>query len=88
MHYIAKNLGTRMVINDKLQIIRRHSKNTSNWVASSLKKINRFDVFKSQFFSKRIKNYNDRLVQVNQVIYIIKTLQNKKHSFSKQILIN
>lgn len=60
MHFVAKNLGTRLVINKKLQIIRRHTSNTSHWAASSLKKIDKFDVFKSQLFSKRINNYNDR----------------------------
>ena len=88
MHFIARNLGTRMVIKNKLQMIRRHSSNTSNWVANSLKKINKFQVFKDQFFSKRIKNYNDRLVQVNKVIYLINALQNKKNSFSNDLLTN
>ena len=88
MHFIAKNLGARMVISNKLQIIRRHESNTSNWVASSLIKINKFDVFKNQLFSKRTKNYNDRLVQVNKAIYLINTLQNKKHNFSNELIAN
>ena len=88
MHFIAKNLGARMVITNKLQIIRRHESNTSNWVASSLIKINKFDVFKNQLFSKRTKNYNDRLVQVNKAIYLINTLQNKKHNFSNELIAN
>lgn len=87
IHFVARNLGTRMVVNDKLQMIRRHSRNTSNWTASSLKKINKFDVFKNQFFSKRIKNYNDRLEQVNKVINLINTLLVKKHVFSNDLLI-
>ena len=88
MHFIARSLGTRMVINNKLQIIRRHENNTSNWVASSLKKINKFDVFKNQFFSKRSKDYNDRLVQVNKAIHLINVLRNKKHYFSNDLLAN
>ena len=68
-------------------MIRRHSRNASNWTASSLKKINKFDVFKNQFFSKRIKNYNDRLEQVNKVINLINTLLVKKHVFSNDLLI-
>ena len=87
IHFVARNLGTRMVVNDKLQMIRRHSRNASNWTASSLKKINKFDVFKNQFFSKRIKNYNDRLEQVNKVINLIKTLLVEKHVFSNDLLI-
>ena len=37
MHFVARNLGVRMVIKNKLQMIRRHGSNTSDWVASSLK---------------------------------------------------
>jgi glycosyltransferase involved in cell wall biosynthesis len=86
MHFVSKNLGTRMVINDKLQMVRRHTNNTSDWVASSLKKINKFDVFKKQFFSKRAKNYNDRLEQVNHMIDIIDKLRYEKHYFSRETL--
>ena len=87
IHFIARNLGTRMVIKDKLQMIRRHSNNTSDWVANSLKKINKFDVVKKQFFSKRVINYNDRLIQVDQVIKIINNDIENDHIFSKDFLI-
>ena len=87
IHFVSKNLNTRMVTNDKLQMIRRHANNTSGWVASSLKKINQFDVFKQQFFSKRTKNYNDRLEKVIYMMDILEKLRFEKHSFSKDTLI-
>ena len=86
MHFVARNLGVRMVIKNKLQMIRRHSTNTSDWVASSLKKINKFDVIKKQFFSKREKNYNDRLDQVDHVIKIITKIENENNFFSNDLL--
>lgn len=87
IHFVSKNLNTRMIINDKLQMIRRHANNTSGWVASSLKKINKFDVFKQQFFSKRVKYYNDRLEQVIHMIDILEKLRFEKHYFSKETLL-
>ena len=86
IHFIAKNLGSRLVINDNLQMLRRHTGNTSDWVASSLKKINQLDVFKNQFLSNRAKNYNDRLVIVDRAMTLIKTLQKENNNFSEIIL--
>jgi glycosyltransferase involved in cell wall biosynthesis len=86
IHFVSKNLNTRIVINDKLQMIRRHADNTSGWVASSLKKINKFDVFKQQLFSKRAKHYNDRLEQVIHMINILEKLRFEQHNFSKDTL--
>ena len=83
---MARNLGVRMVIKDKLQLIRRHDSNTSNWVASSLKKINKFDVLKQQFYSHRADNYNDRLNQVEKLIKIISTIKNEDNFFSSNTL--
>lgn len=87
IHFVSQNLGTRMVINNKLQMIRRHSNNNSNWVASSLNEINKFDVLKNQFFSKRAENYNDRLEQVKRMIDIIKKINSVKNIFSKKKLL-
>ena len=87
MHFVAKNLGTRLVIKNKLQMIRRHSNNTSDWVASSLKKINRLDVIKKQFFSKRENNYNDRLEQVENVIKIFSEVKKENYYFSDDIFV-
>ena len=65
LHNLARHLDTRLVLGQSLQSIRRHSSNTSNWVASSVKKINRFDVFKSQLKTKVSNGYEDRIL-INQ----------------------
>ncbi len=86
IHFVARNLGVRMVIKDKLQMIRRHNTNTSGWVASSLKKINKLDVLKQQFNSDRADNYDDRLNQVEKVIEVISKIKNEDYFFSYHIL--
>lgn len=60
LHLISHLLQKRLVIRNKLQLIRRHSANTSDWLPSSLKKINKLDVFLSQLKTKISQNYDDR----------------------------
>lgn len=62
LHNIARLLGKRMVIDQSLQYIRRHSTNTSSWVASSLEPINKLTVAKSQLSSAPSHSYGDRLL--------------------------
>lgn len=62
LHNIARLLGKRMVIDQSLQYIRRHSTNTSSWVASSLKPINKLTVAKSQLSTAPSISYHDRLL--------------------------
>ena len=62
LHNFARSLEKRMVLKQSLQQIRRHSQNTSAWVASSVTPINKFTVAKSQFTSKPANSYQDRLV--------------------------
>lgn len=62
LHNIAKNLDKRMVLKKNLQHIRRHSQNTSVWVASSVNPINRFTVARNQFASTPSNSYEDRLI--------------------------
>jgi len=61
VHTIARMVDRRMVIRDVLQKLRRHSNNTSDWVASSLKKINKLDVINWQFSTVAASSYQDRL---------------------------
>lgn len=70
VHTIAILMNRRVVIEDILQKLRRHSGNTSDWVASSLQKINRIDVFNSNLSKSAAKSYQDR-------IYYNKSLQEK-----------
>jgi glycosyltransferase involved in cell wall biosynthesis len=66
IHYIARLLDTRFVLNQNLQVIRRHSNNTSTWIASSTKKISMLDVLKSQLKTTRANGYEDRIL-INQM---------------------
>jgi glycosyltransferase involved in cell wall biosynthesis len=45
-----------------LQDIRRHSRNTSDWVGNSFQPIGRIDVIKSQIQTKTAISYSDRIV--------------------------
>ena len=62
LHNIARILDQRLVIDRCLQSIRRHSSNTTAWVASSLKPIGKLDVVKSQFATAPSNSYQDRLL--------------------------
>jgi glycosyltransferase involved in cell wall biosynthesis len=61
LHRLAGLLGARLVHPESLQLIRRHGANTSNWVASSVERIGRLDVWRSQYDSPRATSYQDRL---------------------------
>ena len=61
IHLIAKFLGKRVVIERPLQLIRRHSTNTSDWVASSTTKISRLSVFQSHLSTTPAISYQDRI---------------------------
>lgn len=61
IHNIADMAGRRKIITNVLQKLRRHSSNTSEWVASSTKRINKLHVIVSQFQSKTATTYADRL---------------------------
>jgi hypothetical protein len=60
LHYLARLLDVRVVLPVQLQFIRRHATNTSNWVVSSTKKINRVSVWINQVRSAVAVDYADR----------------------------
>lgn len=62
LHHLGRLLETRIVLDHSLQLIRRHSSNTSSWVASSTRKINRRDVWVSQARSPVASGYEDRII--------------------------
>ena len=62
LHLLARLTGTRLVIDDVLQLIRRHGSNTSGWIASSPTRISRWDVFKSQWNTSVAVSYDDRVL--------------------------
>ena len=61
LHAIARHLDARLVLDQSLQFIRRHSSNTSDWIASSTQQIGRLDVLLSQIRTPAAKGYEDRL---------------------------
>lgn len=61
LHSIASLLERRIVVKKSLQLIRRHSSNTSTWVASSVKPISKFTVVRSQLLEQAATSYKDRL---------------------------
>jgi glycosyltransferase involved in cell wall biosynthesis len=62
LHYVGRMLGARSVIDMPLQTIRRHSANTSHWIASSVQPISRSDVLWRQHAEAPASSYADRLV--------------------------
>jgi glycosyltransferase involved in cell wall biosynthesis len=73
IHNVGKILNKRAVMNLPLGLIRRHSKNTSSWIASSVKKINFYDVLQAQIQSidsTSQQKYDDR-IEINQSLMIV-----------------
>jgi glycosyltransferase involved in cell wall biosynthesis len=62
LHNIAHLLDARLVLDKSLQSIRRHSSNNSNWIASSTKKIDGFDVLMNQLRTPVASGYEDRIL--------------------------
>lgn len=83
INYIAIKLQKKLVINNVLQKLRRHENNTSEWIASTTKKINKLDTLKKQASTKIASSYNDRLLNINELIKRFNQLEkDKKLSFS------
>ncbi|MBY6242472.1 glycosyltransferase family 2 protein [Methylosinus sp. Sm6] len=61
IYAIARGLKVDGVIEEPLQLIRRHGENTSTWVASSVARINKMDVLVSQMRTEPASSYKDRL---------------------------
>ncbi len=61
VHTLARLVDRRIIVNDVLQKLRRHSNNTSEWVASSSNKISKVDVLVSQISTIAANSYADRI---------------------------
>lgn len=85
IHANARIIGRRKVIEEKLQQLRRHSNNTSAWVASSTKKINRIDVLISQSFTAAADSYEDRLLYNRSILGRIEEIESGVIPFPHQI---
>ena len=62
VHTIARLTNRRIIVRDVLQKLRRHSSNTSEWVVSSVKKINKINVLTSNLSTAAADSYQDRLL--------------------------
>lgn len=62
LHNIAGLLNARCVIDKELQLIVRHGSNTSGWIGSSVEKINRWDLWMSEWQTKAATSYQDRIL--------------------------
>jgi hypothetical protein len=85
IHLLARFLGTRRVMADSLQLIRRHSANTSAWVASSTSRINRATVLLAHFRTPIASSYRDRHV-INAALTerLASILGSRSHPFSQK----
>jgi glycosyltransferase involved in cell wall biosynthesis len=61
IHLVAKFIGVRTVFEKQLQFIRRHSSNTSEWIASSIREINTLSVLKENLQTTAAASYCDRM---------------------------
>jgi glycosyltransferase involved in cell wall biosynthesis len=61
IHLIASLLGARGIIEKPLQLIRRHSTNTSVWVGSSTHQISSLSVIRSNFNTQASTSYQNRI---------------------------
>lgn len=86
IHNLGLQLDARLVLSQPLQSIRRHSSNTSSWVASSVKKINKFDVFKSQYKTVASDGYEDRLIINKSMTSRLTYIFNNNYYFPKKII--
>lgn len=60
LHNLGRLLDCRLVTRTPLQIIRRHSSNTSTWIASSVDQIQRRTVLIAELRSPPSRSYDDR----------------------------
>jgi glycosyltransferase involved in cell wall biosynthesis len=86
-HQVARFLDTRLVFKKVLQLIRRHGDNTSNWIASSSKRINRLDVFRVHLATKPADNYQDRLVLNSALVAVLKRISDTASSYNNAAIV-
>ena len=81
LHNLSRLLGKRMVLDCTLQKIRRHTDNTSAWVASSVEPIGRLAVARSQFATKAAVSYQDRLCYNAALIERLRVVERISENF-------
>jgi glycosyltransferase involved in cell wall biosynthesis len=87
IHRVGGLLQARYVLPEKLQLIRRHGLNTSNWVASSVKSIGKLDVWQSQYRSPVATSYEDRISFNDACRGVLERIEAEETAFSRQTTI-
>jgi len=86
LHNIAGLLDSRCVINKELQLIVRHSANTSNWIGSSVQKIHKWDLWRFEFKTTPATTYSDRIL-INETSQArLKKLLDEDGRYSREIV--
>jgi len=86
IHNLARLVKTRIVIDQALQLIRRHSSNTSTWVASSVHRISWWDVLRSQLETPAANGYLERLRMNEASQTRLRNTTNNDDLFSTEVI--
>ena len=86
IHNLARLVKTRIVIDQALQLIRRHSSNTSTWVASSVHRISWWDVLRSQLETPAANGYLERLRMNEASQTRLRNTTNNDDLFSAEVI--
>lgn len=62
LHSIADSLMTKIYINEPLQLVRRHSRNTSSWLANELQQLNWIDIIANKIRSSPALTYSPEIL--------------------------
>lgn len=85
-HETARFLHARFIFRKSLQLIRRHGDNTSNWIASSSKRINKFDVFLEHLTTKPAESYKDRYILNTEMTSLLNRIAYSTHSYKSNAI--
>lgn len=86
IYALARSLRVDGLIEEPLQLIRRHGENTSAWVGSSVDRINRLDVLASQMNTKPATSYLDRATYNNALTERLARLRQDPERFEIEVI--
>jgi glycosyltransferase involved in cell wall biosynthesis len=86
LHNIAALLDMRCVIDNELQLIVRHGLNASDWIGSSVEKINKWDLWKSEFRTSTATNYSDRILINEASLERLSNIIARNNSYSPKVI--
>jgi glycosyltransferase involved in cell wall biosynthesis len=86
LHNIAALLDSRLVIDKELQLIVRHGANTSGWIGSSVRKINKLDLWKFELKTTPATSYGDRILMNEASQIRLNKILDGDNSYSRKIV--